>query len=145
VRLLARHGYRAVGFDFASAAVGEARALAVAEGIDATFEQRDVFTLARDQRETFDGAWEYTCFCAIDPARRAEYIDVLRAILKRGATLLACFYPLRDGTDGPPFPVTRSGIERLLSPHFTIVESAEPPASIERRRGLEWMIRATRA
>jgi SAM-dependent methyltransferase len=144
VRLLARQGYDAVGFDFAPAAIEEARALAAAEARDATFEMRDVFTLARDHREAFDGVWEYTCFCAIDPARRAEYVDVLRAILKRGATLLACFYPLRDGTDGPPFPVARAEVERLLAPHFAILESAAPAASIERRRGLEWLIWATR-
>ena len=144
VRLLARQGYRAVGFDFAAAAVAEARGLAAAERVDATFEQRDVFTLGRDHREAFDGVWEYTCFCAIDPARRADYVDVLRAILKRGGTLLACFYPLRDGDDGPPFPVARDEVEALLAPSFTIVESGAPAASIERRRGLEWMVRATR-
>ena len=144
VRLLARQGYRAVGFDFAAAAVAAARGLASAEGVEATFEQRDVFTLGRDHREAFDGVWEYTCFCAIDPARRAQYVDVLRTILKRGGTLLGCFYPLRDGDDGPPFPVARDEVERLLAPHFTIVESGVPAASVERRRGLEWMVRATR-
>jgi hypothetical protein len=88
--------------------------------------------------------WEYTCFCAIDPGRRAEYVDVQHAILKPGGTLLGCFYPLREGTDGPPFPVARAEIEALLAPLFRIVESAAPAASVERRRGLEWLIRATR-
>jgi methyl halide transferase len=145
VRLLARQGYHAVGFDFAAPAVAEARRLAAAEGVDTTFEQRDVFTLGRDYREAFDGVWEYTCFCAIDPGRRAEYVHVLRTTLKQGGTLLACFYPLRDGGDGPPFPVARDEVERLLTPHFTIIDSSAPAASIERRRGLEWMVRAVRA
>ncbi len=144
VRLLARQGYRAVGFDFAAAAVTEARGLASAEGVDAAFEQRDIFTLGRDHREAFDGVWEYTCFCAIDPARRPDYVDVLRTILKRGGTLLACFYPMREGDDGPPFPVARDEVERLLASHFAIEESGAPAASIERRRDLEWMVRATR-
>ena len=143
VRLLARQGCRAVGFDFAAPAVAEARRL-TSPGMDATFEQRDVFTLGRDHPEAFDGVWEYTCFCAIDPARRADYVDVLRTVLRRGGTLLACFYPLREGDDGPPFPVVRDEVERLLAPHFTIVESGAPVTSIERRRGLEWMVRATR-
>ena len=145
VRLLARQGYRAVGFDFAAAAVAEARGLAATQGVDATFEQRDVFTLGRDYRETFDGVWEYTCFCAIDPGRRAEYVDMLRITLKQGGTLLACFYPLRDGDDGPPFPVARDEVERLLTPHFAILESVAPAASVERRRGLEWIVRAIRS
>jgi SAM-dependent methyltransferase len=145
VRLLARRGYRAVGFDFAAAAVEEARALAAAEDVDAAFEQRDVFGLGADRREAFDAAWEYTCFCAIDPARRAEYVEVLRAILKPGGTLLACLYPLRWDAEGPPFPVALAEVERLLTPAFRIVESAAPAASVDRRRGLEWLIRAVRA
>jgi SAM-dependent methyltransferase len=144
VRLLARRGYRARGVDFAAAAVAEARALAAAEGVDADFAQQDVFTLPAEHREAFDAAWEYTCFCAIDPARRPEYVTMLGAIIKPGGTLLGCFYPLREGTDGPPFPVSRAEIERLLAAGFRIVESAEPVASVERRRGLEWMIRAVR-
>jgi SAM-dependent methyltransferase len=143
-RLLARRGYRAVGFDFAEAAVAEARALSATEGVDAAFEQRDIFTLPADHHGAFDAAWEYTCFCAIDPARRAEYVEVLRAILRPGGTLLGCFYPLREGTDGPPFPVGLGEVERLLAPGFRIVESTAPAASVERRRGLEWLIRATR-
>ena len=144
VRLLARRGYRAHGVDFAAAAVAEARALAAAEGIDAEFAQQDVFTLPAEHGEAFDAAWEYTCFCAIDPARRPEYVAMLHAILKPGGTLLGCFYPLREGTDGPPFPVARDEIERLLGAGFRIIESGEAVASVERRRGLEWMIRAVR-
>lgn len=141
-RLLARHGFAVTGFDFAEAAVTEARELASRERLAVTFEQRDVFTLAEDYAGGFDGVWEYTCFCAIDPDRRTEYIRALHDILKPGGTLLACFYPLRDGTDGPPFPVSRVGIEAALAPMFEIVEAGPPPASPERRSGFEWLVRA---
>ena len=144
VRLLARMGYRVVGFDFAEAAITEARALAAPEGNAARFERRDVFTLAADFAGAFDAVWEYTCFCAIDPARRAEYVEVVRAILKPGGTLLACFYPLREGGDGPPFPVALAEVDKLLTPGFRVQESRAPAASVERRRGLEWLLRATR-
>ncbi len=143
-RLLARAGYRVDGFDFAEAAVEQARALARADGVDVTFEQRDVFTLAADRAGVFDGVWEYTCFCAIDPGRREEYAQLVHAILRPGGTLLACFFPLRDGTDGPPFPVSRPEIERVLAPWFAIVEAAAPVESVEQRRGLEWLVRARR-
>jgi len=144
VRLLAHRGYQAVGFDFAEAAVSEARELAAAEGSAARFERRDIFTLSADFAGTFDAVWEYTCFCAIDPARRAEYVEVLRAILRPGGTLLGCFYPLREGGDGPPYPVSLAEVERLLSPGFRVEESRAPAASAERRRGLEWLLRASR-
>ena len=143
-RLLAQRGYQVVGFDFAEAAVKEARALAAAEGSAARFERRDIFTLAADFAEAFDAVWEYTCFCAIDPARRADYVEVVRAILKPGGTLLGCFYPLREGGDGPPYPVALAEVERLLAPGFRVEESRAPAASVERRHGLEWLVRATR-
>jgi methyl halide transferase len=143
-RLLSRRGYRVWGFDFALAAITEARALAQRDGVAVTYEPRDVFTLARDYSGFFDGVWEYTCFCAIDPARREEYARVIHTILRPGGTLLGCFYPVRDGDDGPPFPVSQAGIERVLAPYFHIVESGPPARSVDRRRGLEWLVLAER-
>jgi SAM-dependent methyltransferase len=141
-RLLAERGYDVVGFDFAEAPLAEARALATAEGNAARFERRDVFTLGADLAETFDAVWEYTCFCAIDPARRADYVAVVRDILRPGGTLLGCS-PLRGGGDGPPFPVSRAEVERSRA-RVPRGESRAPAVSVERRRGLEWLIRATR-
>ena len=143
-RLLARAGYRVAGFDFAAAAVGEARDLARAEGVPVSFEQRDVFTLAADHPGAFDGVWEYTCFCAIDPGRREEYVRLVHALLRPGGTLLGCFFPLREGGDGPPFPVSRPEIERVLAPWFDVLEAGPPAESVEQRRGLEWLVRARR-
>jgi methyl halide transferase len=143
-RLLARRGYRVTAFDFAEAAVAEARRLAAAEGVDMAVEQRDVFTLARDHREAFDGVWEYTCFCAIDPGRRAEYADVLHAILKPAGLLLACFYPVREGRDGPPFPVSREDIASALAGRFTVLTEGAPARSPERRLDLERLVLARR-
>ena len=143
-RLLARRGYRVWGFDFAATAVAQAAALAQREGAAVSYEQRDIFTIGADYAGSFDGVWEYTCFCAIDPRRREEYARVVHAIMRPGGTLLGCFYPLRDGEDGPPFPVSPPEIERVLAPHFRILDSGPPAASAERRRGLEWFVRAER-
>jgi methyl halide transferase len=143
-RLLARHGHRVWGFDFAAAAVAQARALARQEGVAVTYEQRDIFTLGTEYAGFFDSVWEYTCFCAIDPRRRKEYARVIHTILRPGGTLLACFFPLREGEDGPPFPVSHAEIERVLAPYLRIVESGPPVSSVEQRRGLEWLVRAER-
>ena len=141
-RLLAQAGYQVWGFDFTSQAIREAAALAKGEKLDIVFEQRDIFDLAADYRGFFDGVWEYTCFCAIDPTRRGEYVRLVREILKPDGWLLACFYPLRDGTDGPPFPTSEAELRRLFAPHFTFVEADEPRASVEKRKGFEWMVLA---
>ena len=142
--LLAARGAEAWGFDFAASALAEARALDAPGGGAAHFEERDVFTLAEDRAGFFDGVWEYTCFCAIDPGRRAEYVATLRAILRPGGLLLACFYPLRDGDGGPPFPVARDEIARLLAPGFDVRAAGPPARSAERRGGLEWLVAAAR-
>ncbi len=141
-RLLARAGYQVWGFDFTSRAIGEAAALAKQEKLDIVLEQRDIFDLVTDYRGFFDGVWEYTCFCAIDPTRRGEYVRLVREILKPDGWLLACFYPLRDGTEGPPFPTSEAELRRLLAPHFTFVEAYAPHASVEKRKGFEWMVLA---
>jgi hypothetical protein len=113
--------------------------------VDVAVEQRDVFTLDQDYAGMFDGVWEYTCFCAIDPARREEYVRVLHAILRPGGLLLACFFPLREGGDGPPFPVSRGDIDRALAGRFTVLRAGPPGRSAERRRELEWLVEARRA
>jgi len=143
-RYLARHGYESVGFDFSTAALQDARALADREGVKVTFVQHDILALGRDRAAAFDGVWEYTCFCAIDPQRRREYVATLNAILKPGGWLLACFYPIRQGGAGPPFPVARTEVRRLLRPSFRIERSFTPPCSIPRRQGQEWMVMARR-
>ena len=123
--------------------MAEARRLAAADGVDVVVEQRDVFTLGRDYAGAFDGVWEYTCFCAIDPARREEYVRVLHDILRPGGLLLACFFPLREGGDGPPFPVSRADIEP--GPRGSLHRAAgraAGPLRRARRRDLEWLVEA---
>ena len=140
VRYLARRGYRAVGFDFSPAAIAAAEARAKADRVAAEFEQRDIFTLGRDYANAFDGVWEYTCFCAIDPARRAEYVRTMAVIVRPGGWLLACFYPIRRGGGGPPFPMARSEVRRLFAGPFRIERAGVPLHSVERRQGQEWMV-----
>ena len=144
VRLLARRGYDAVGFDFAPVAVAEARTLAAREGSAAVFEQRDVLTVARALDHAFDGVWEYTCFCAIDPARRGEYVRAVAALLRPGGWLLACFFPLGAAGAGPPFPVTRAEVRRRLRRAFTIERAFAPIGSARGRQGREWVVFARR-
>ena len=143
-RLLAKRGYRVRAFDWAPSAIAEASRLAAAEGVDVAFESRDVFTLAERYAGAFDGVWEYTCYCAIDPARRDEYLRTLHDVLRPGGILVACFFPLRDGTGGPPFPVARAELGTRLARGFRIRSAAAPRRSPEQRRGLEWLVVAER-
>ncbi|HEX2437602.1 MAG TPA: methyltransferase domain-containing protein [Methylomirabilota bacterium] len=143
-RFLARHGYDVVGYDFSPIAVTAARALARRDGVTVTFEQRDIFTLGRDAAHAFDGVWEYTCYCAIDPARRDEYVRTIAAIVRPGGWLLACFFPLRAVTAGPPFPVTRAELRRRFAGSFRFERAQPPLRSARGRLGREWLVFARR-
>jgi SAM-dependent methyltransferase len=143
-RLLAVRGYEVVGYDFSTAAVVAARALARRDGVGVRFEQRDIFTLGHDEAHAFDGVWEYTCFCAIDPARRDEYVRTVAAILRPGGWLLACFFPLRAGGAGPPFPVTRAEVRRRFAGLFRFERAQPPLRSARGRQGREWLVLARR-
>ncbi len=150
--LLARRGHPTWGFDFAPSAVAEARRLAgaafTAAGPDPAplvFEARDVFTLPDAYPEAFDAIWEYTCFPAVDPARREEYVEVLRRILVPGGRLLGLFFPVDGSRDGgPPFAATREEVHALLGGAFRIDVAEDPADSVPHRRGKEWLVRATR-
>jgi SAM-dependent methyltransferase len=141
-RLLARQGYRVRAFDFAEPAIREARALAAQARVEVVFEQRDVFDLATDYRGAFDGLWEYTCFCAIDPARRPEYVALVHALLKPGGWLLACFFPVGERPGGPPFATTETEVRRLFEPRFAFEETYVPATSADGRQGREWLVLA---
>jgi SAM-dependent methyltransferase len=141
-RFLARRGYSVFGFDFVPEVVRAARELAQREGVDVTFEERDVFGLAETYARFFDGVWEYTSFCAIDPARRAEYVEVLAGILRPRGWLLACFFPMGERAGGPPFAVSEAEVRGLLARRFELIEDYVPFASPEGRQGKEWLVSA---
>ncbi|HTO10533.1 MAG TPA: methyltransferase domain-containing protein [Candidatus Binatia bacterium] len=144
-RFLAAQGYDVTAVDFSTAALEAARALARRDDVRVTFEQRDIFTLPQSHARAFDGVWEYTCYCAIDPRRRREYVDVMRAIVRPGGWLLGCFFPLRAQTAGPPFKVSTAEIRRVLAPAFRIERAFPPLRSVRGRQGREWMVLARRA
>lgn len=150
-RLLAAYGHHVWGFDFSPFAIAEAkriaevaprpnRATGAAPPGGLRFEQRDIFTLAEAYPAFFDLVWEHTCFCAIDPARRPVYVQVVRGILKPDGLLAGLFYPIREGSGGPPFPTTQAELRGLFEPSFTFLEASIPAESIERRRGIEWLV-----
>src|SRR5262249_29778781 len=80
-REFSRQGFEVTAVDFSSYAAEQMRKLA---NSNAPIEilQRDIFTLPHDLDNSFDYLLEYTCFCAIDPKRRAEYADLVKRLLK---------------------------------------------------------------
>lgn len=133
----AQQGYRTVGVDFAASAVTRARQNARRLGVEVEFLQEDLFALPQRFREQFDIVLEYVTFCAIDPARRAEYRDVVYAVLKRGGLLVALFFPIDGRPGGPPFAVDVEEVRLLFGKTFHLVHESKPQNSVKPRRGKE--------
>jgi SAM-dependent methyltransferase len=139
-REFARHGYQVTAVDFSRFAAREMGRLA---GPDTPMEilQQDLFTLPHELDGSFDYVLEYTCYCAIDPQRRAEFVDLVARLLKPGGMYISLAFPLRQQKGGPPFAVTVSELSRLFQERgFQLIEREKPSDSVPQRRGAEELL-----
>jgi len=83
---------------------------------------------------------EYTSYCAIDPARRREYVEVLVSVLKPDGLLLALLFPIGWKEGGPPYAVDVEEFHSLLPSEGKILEDYWPEDSIPPRKGREKML-----
>ncbi|MEO8206325.1 MAG: methyltransferase domain-containing protein, partial [Chthoniobacterales bacterium] len=90
VRAIAKTGVQVVGLDFAIEAIVIAKSFPAA-GTE-QYLVGDFFQLPPEQQNAYDWVYEHTCFCAIDPKRRVEYVASAASALKEGGKLLAIFY-----------------------------------------------------
>lgn len=111
------------------------------------FSQDDLFTMPKKYSEHFDWVWEHTCFCAIDPANRDDYVSSVYKILKPGANLLAVFYlnPYDNHHEpggGPPHGTSVEELKDRFTQkgQFKIEAEYIPSAAYPGREGLEYMI-----
>ena len=91
----------------------------------------------------FDYIVEYTCYCAIDPKMRNQYIDVMYNLLKDRGELVGIFFPLNKDISegGPPFGVNLEETINQFLNKFRLIESIEHPLSIQPRAENEQFVR----
>ncbi|MBU3665368.1 MAG: methyltransferase domain-containing protein [Chthoniobacterales bacterium] len=136
VRELSRFGLAPVGLDVAPLAIERARAHAPAG--EESYQLGDLFDPHDEWLGAFDGVFEHTCFCAIDPARRADYVRAVSSVLKPGGRLLAVFYADPDnGGEGPPFGCTRGELDALFGENFRLLEEHFEIPTYPEREGRE--------
>ncbi|HTY86374.1 MAG TPA: methyltransferase domain-containing protein [Candidatus Acidoferrum sp.] len=136
VRVFARAGFEAFGFDIAPSAIRLAKEKTKDAGLAAQFQLADFL---RDEPPLrFDWLFEHTLFCAIQPAERDDYVRALLRWLKPGGQYLAVNYLIVESSEGPPFAATRTELERRFRPHFELIEDWLP-RSYPNRTGREWM------
>jgi SAM-dependent methyltransferase len=139
-REFARHGFQVTAVDFASQAAEEMQRLASPEA-PVEILQHDIFTLPESLNDSFDYVLEYTCFCAIDPNRRAEYADLVTRLLKSGGIYINLAFPLDGRKGGPPFAVSAKEVLDLFQARgFKLISRERPADSIKPRRHAEELL-----
>jgi len=141
VRALARLGMPVLGLDIAETAVGKARLFPLVA--EETYEAGDFLDPAWREGRLFSAIWEHTCFCAIDPALRANYVEAAADLLGPGGVFIGVFYltPHDPGEEetGPPFGVSIGELDALFSPWFERIEGSVPQSAFPGREGREWL------
>ena len=136
-REFSRHGFQVTAVDFASNAVDEMKRLAEPD-VPVDILQQDIFTLPNEYDETFDYILEYICFCAIDPARRNEYADVVKRLLKPKGLFIDLAFPLDGRKGGPPFGFSENELLGLFDKRgFKLLSREKTVDSIKPRRHAE--------
>ena len=145
VRAWAAAGFDAHGFDLAPSAIRLFQEKTAREHLPKAHCSRADF-LSDAPAQRFDWLFEHTLFCAIDPARRGEYVQAAVRWLKPDGQFLAVHYFIPD-EEGPPFGTTREEVIERFSPWFELKEDWVP-RSYPNRTGLErmfWWKRRTTA
>lgn len=139
-RLFARHGFAVTAVDFADEAVSAMRRQdELAYPVEIL--QADIFALPEKLNGRFDYVLEYTCYCAINPARRNEYARLVHRLLKPGGLWVALSFPIGHRAGGPPYVVQPDRVIERMSEHgFSLVERQMPPDSPPKRAGIEELL-----
>lgn len=141
--LLASLGYGVVGLDFSGEALRAARGLhgeapPRLRWLQADLFDREALAAAGLTPGSLCGVVEHTCFCAIDPAQRPDYLDMMRQLLPPGGWLLALFWCHRRA-GGPPWGSDPLQLEAQLHGAGFAAELWEPAAASLDSREDEWL------
>ncbi len=119
------HMFDIYGFDFSDAAIDFCNELKNKNNTsNVSFHLTDFFQMVNDKKweNYFDYVIEHTSFCAVDPKRREEYINLIKYLLKPGGKLVGLFFMRSKELGGPPFGSTPEEIKKLFKEDFNEVE-----------------------
>lgn len=121
-----QRGYKAVGLDVSSTAIASAnKHLSTIDGghtLPVSFTEGSFFDYPDDN--SFDMAYDYTFFCALQPEDRKPWAQTYARIIKQKGILLTGMFPVdKNRKGGPPFAVTTELYQSVLEPvGFALVE-----------------------
>ena len=138
VRLLAARGWEVMGIDFAPSALAKARSYGGPGKM--AYEEADFFALPQKHSGTFDLVWEHTCFCAIPPERREEYVRSAHRALQPGGKLLGVFFLRTGPLDPPPYCFTIEELGSFFTSRFRVEAEWLPGRCYPGREGEEILL-----
>jgi thiopurine S-methyltransferase len=111
-------GWKVTALDFAPEAAEGFRAFYPESKLE--YVRDDAFAYLAAREDGFGAIVEHAFFCALDPARRAEWIAAAHRALKPGGLYLGVFY-LKSAPGGPPFGLSGWELRELVKERFEIV------------------------
>ena len=142
---LRRVGLEVTGLDLAPTALKSANQL---YGDAVRWLEGDFLDASMVPEHSVDMIFEHTCFCAIEPEQRSDYVKSAKHWLAPGGFLLGVFFtdppPREDGASGPPFGVSLDELRGLFGESFTIRREQSPDRSHPDRLGREVIIEMVR-
>lgn len=141
--LLAELGFAAVGLDVSGEAVRRAQQLHARRHPGIRWLQQDLFDAEGLGRQglgsgSLDGVLEHTCFCAIDPAQRPDYIDTVSRLLRPGGWLLGLFW-CHGRPGGPPWGSDPAAVAALCRAAGLVQQLWQPAEDSVPQRQDEWI------
>lgn len=131
---LEARGFAVTGLDFAPLAIQGARQR---YGDRVAWSQADWFST---RLGPWDALFDHTCFVAMDPGRRPDYVDACAAHLRPGGLWMAALFHDVNGRPGPPHAISMAEMEALAGRRFEVLHLAEARASHPRRAGREFLL-----
>ncbi len=138
--LFAARGWDVTAVDFAEEPLQWLRREAAHAGFPVTILQEDMFAMGESHPAAYDLILEYTCVCAIDPARRKEFLSFAHAVLRPGGVLMALLFPVDGRPGGPPFSIDVEEFKREAASSFALLHDSVPHTSVKPRLGKERLL-----
>lgn len=129
-----------LAIDLSPTAIMKARQLPNPKNV--TFQEGNLFELPEELIHSSDWVFEHTCLCALPVEKRSEYIGSVRNLLKPKGKYLAVFFinpDMDEGSEGPPFGISKKEIRNLFEEHFSIDSTWNPKSFYQTRIDREMM------
>ena len=118
----AKFGHLVTAVDFSNHAVESMKNLSKINNVQLDIIKSNIFNLDKKFKNYFDFIIEYTCYCAILPKDRNNYINLSNSLLKSNGKIVAILFPLDKSIDmpGPPYGINLKKTIKMFSKYFEV-------------------------